>query len=105
MTHGFYFYFRRLQTDPKTVFYHDEIPVEMELSQIDHDHEIVSVGKMDVMKLGTIFAKHSPLKPMFDQVKALCNKIEQVYIAALNPPFQVVCGDWVGWSASFWQSG
>jgi hypothetical protein len=71
-----FFYFRRLQTDPKTVFHHAQIPVEMELSQIDHDHQIVSVGKMDVMKLGTIFAKHSPLKPMFDQVKALY-KIEQ----------------------------
>jgi hypothetical protein len=49
----------------------------MELSQIEHDHQIVSIGKKDVMKLGTIFAKHSPLKPMFDQVMALYI-IEQV---------------------------
>jgi hypothetical protein len=35
---------------------------------MDHDPGIILVGKKEAYKLGFILNKHSPFKPMFDQV-------------------------------------
>ena len=59
---------RLLQTTPGVVFHNTEEMTEQELSSQDDNHNIFSVGKKDVSKLGTFYAKNSPLKPMFDQV-------------------------------------
>lgn len=60
---------------PGTVFHFNEVHAETELAKLTYDHNIVSVGKKEAMKLGVIFSKNSPLKPMFDQVNVISYKV------------------------------
>jgi hypothetical protein len=62
------FFFSRLETEGGTVFYVSDVQVGRILSELDHDHQIASIGKKEAMKLAFILKKHSPYKPMFDQV-------------------------------------
>jgi hypothetical protein len=47
--------------------------MENQLSRLDFDHNIVSVGKKEAKKLALIFGKNSPWKPMFDLVRQAIN--------------------------------
>ena len=64
-------FFRRLENEAGTVFYVSDVQVERILSDLDHDHQIASIGRKEKIKLGFILNKNSPYKPMFDQVQKL----------------------------------
>ena len=65
----YYYFFSHLENEAGTVFYVSDVQLERILSDLDHEHQIASIGRKEAMKLAFILNKDSPYKAMFDQVQ------------------------------------
>ena len=61
-----------MENDAGTVFYASDVQVERILPNLDHDHQIASIGRKEITKLAFILTKNSPYKTMFEQVQCFC---------------------------------